>query len=246
MERRIQVLLADASEEFCLLVSAILHHSGSFTVVGHANSVADALKLARELRPALLLTDAAFPDGSAFSLLRQAAPYVGATVICTAQNVNDVLLRAGSEGVRFVLTRPFTEAQLLAALDQAARLPRIVDDFRFSAAITGVLREAGVPLHVKGYECLHKAVFLALHRPELLHRLTKELYPTIAAQQNTSAFCVERNMRGAVTMAWLAQGGGVPCGPLSELLCLDRSPGLGSFLAAAVSAVRRKLSEHAA
>jgi len=246
MERRTSVLVVDGSAEFRLLVDTILRHSGTFRVAAQTDSAVEAAELARRLRPDLLLTDAVLPDGNAYRLHDQAAPYVGNTVICTGQNYNEVLLRSGCEDIRFLVTRPFTEEQFLGILRQAASSCRVVDGERLYSLITEILDGACVPAHLKGYDCLKRAVYMILRRPELLHRLTKELYPALGEVFSASAACAERNMRSAVNAAWLAQGRDRRHRSLEDLLGGEQCPGVGAFLAAAAAAVRRLLAERAA
>jgi two-component system nitrate/nitrite response regulator NarL len=47
--------------------------AGGLTVVGEANSVADALSAAARLEPRAVLVDVGLPDGDGFSLARQLA-----------------------------------------------------------------------------------------------------------------------------------------------------------------------------
>ena len=43
---------------------------------------------------------------------------------------------------------------------------------------------------------------LAIHDPELMHAVTKILYPTVAKTNNTTASRVERAIRHAIEVAW--------------------------------------------
>lgn len=66
-----------------------------------------------------------------------------------------------------------------------------------------LLREIGVPAHLRGYAYLVEAVTLVLRQPEVLYHMTGELYPAVARKYNTTASGAERAMRHAVETAWL-------------------------------------------
>ena len=81
-----------------------------------------------------------------------------------------------------------------------AALPR--DPHSLETEITGILHEIGVPAHIKGYQYLRDAIMLSVHDPEMLNSITKQLYPTIARQNQTTSSRVERAIRHAIEVAW--------------------------------------------
>lgn len=66
-----------------------------------------------------------------------------------------------------------------------------------------VLREVGVPAHLKGHAYLAEAVMLALQHPDYLRHMMDRLYPAVARKYHTTPASVERAMRHAVETAWL-------------------------------------------
>ena len=68
--------------------------------------------------------------------------------------------------------------------------------------ITNIIHEIGVPAHIKGYMYLREAITMVVNDMELLSAVTKELYPSIAKNYNTTASRVERAIRHAIEVAW--------------------------------------------
>lgn len=66
------------------------------------------------------------------------------------------------------------------------------------AAVTNIMNELGIPAHTKGYRYLRDAVVLSTENPDLIGKVTKVLYPTIADTYNTTPIRVERVMRHAI------------------------------------------------
>lgn len=60
----------------------------------------------------------------------------------------------------------------------------------------------GIPAHIKGYTFLREAVKMVIGNPDIINRITKELYPGIARTYDTSASKVERAIRHAIEVAW--------------------------------------------
>lgn len=60
------------------------------------------------------------------------------------------------------------------------------------------LTKLGVPSHLLGYEYLKVGLSKVLENPSLIHSMTKELYPLIAKECNSTGSRVERTIRHAV------------------------------------------------
>ncbi len=73
--------------------------------------------------------------------------------------------------------------------------------------IARMLAAVGVPTNLLGYGYLRTALTLMLAQPEMSHGLMRSLYPEVALRHATTARCVERAIRHAISQAW-ARGGG--------------------------------------
>ena len=68
--------------------------------------------------------------------------------------------------------------------------------------VSELLRELGVPTHIYGYKYLQAAIGAVMQEPNLLHGVTKELYPMVANQFETTSSRVERAIRHSIEVAW--------------------------------------------
>ena len=66
-----------------------------------------------------------------------------------------------------------------------------------------VLREIGVPEHLKGYRCMITAVVMVVEDPDIIECITKGLYPAVAKKLGTTPSRVERAIRHAIEVAWM-------------------------------------------
>ena len=73
------------------------------------------------------------------------------------------------------------------------------------AEITNIIHEIGVPAHIKGYLYLREAIKMVIDNVELLGAVTKELYPSIAKEFNTTPSRVERAIRHAIEVDTINQ-----------------------------------------
>ncbi|MBQ2766064.1 MAG: sporulation initiation factor Spo0A C-terminal domain-containing protein [Clostridia bacterium] len=74
-------------------------------------------------------------------------------------------------------------------------------DVELNIIIANLMREIGIPPHLKGYRYLLSAVKLVYTDSELIRNVLKELYMYVACEYDTTVSCVERNMRTALKTA---------------------------------------------
>ena len=78
----------------------------------------------------------------------------------------------------------------------------MVTGHNLEAEVTSVIHEIGVPAHIKGYQYLRDAIIMVINDMDILNSITKQLYPSIAKQYNTTPSRVERAIRHAIEVAW--------------------------------------------
>jgi len=75
-------------------------------------------------------------------------------------------------------------------------------DNDIDVVISDIMRQIGVPAHIKGYQYLRSAIKLSVNDSEMLGSVTKLLYPTVAKMYSTTPSRVERAIRHAIEVAW--------------------------------------------
>lgn len=69
--------------------------------------------------------------------------------------------------------------------------------------VSNLLKEIGVPAHIKGYRYIRYAIIYVLEEDDAaIESVTKRLYPSVAKHFETTASRVERAMRHAIEVAW--------------------------------------------
>ena len=68
--------------------------------------------------------------------------------------------------------------------------------------VTEILHQIGVPAHIKGYHYLRDSIIMAVSNPDVINAVTKQLYPSVAKNFNTTSSRVERAIRHAIEVAW--------------------------------------------
>ena len=206
MEHEVRVMLADASEEFRILLEETIENAGGFHVVGSTGDGAEVLALAQECQPDILVMDVVLPGLDGFGLLRQMRTQeTPPQVIVTSAFCNqETVARAMELGVYFFLPKPVCEASLLEHMRQAVAPKTEAEPHppALEGLVTAIIHEIGVPAHIKGYQYLREAIMIAVGDMEVINAVTKILYPEVAKRYATTPSRVERAIRHAIEVAW--------------------------------------------
>ena len=68
--------------------------------------------------------------------------------------------------------------------------------------MTDIIHKFGVPAHIKGYHYLRSAILKSATNEKILDSITKQLYPYVAKEYQTTPSRVERAIRHAIEIAW--------------------------------------------
>ena len=103
MEKRTRVLLADANEEFRILLRQLLEETGEFEVAASTGDGPMVMELVRRTKPELILMDVVLPGLDGFGILRQLAEEPGErkVIVISAFCSQQAVSRAVELGVYF-------------------------------------------------------------------------------------------------------------------------------------------------
>ncbi len=124
----------------------------------------------------------------------------------------EVIRHTLSLGARYFMVKPYSleslQKRIMDVLGQRDR-PRMgqsvsapVQNKSMDERITNVFLTVGIPAHIKGYHFLRQAIKYVIADESLVSRITKDLYPRVAAAYDTTPSKVERAIRHAIEVAW--------------------------------------------
>ncbi len=214
---KVRLILADDNNSLRQQLAEYFSMREEFEVVGLAADGVEAFELLKSANADAMLLDVIMPRMDGFAVLQkwnELKDHPNTQIILlTALGRDDFIARAMELGGAYYIVKPF---------DMEASAQRILDICKKQAAQPQVRHEAppsanavsseeqlanlflsiGIPAHIKGYGYLREAVRLVLDQPEIINRITKELYPGIARRFGTTPSKVERAMRHAIEVAW--------------------------------------------
>lgn len=100
--------------------------------------------------------------------------------------------------------RGLTLEDLLKSVNESIQIEEVSEKsgVEIEKRVTDIMKEVGVPAHIKGYQYVRYSIIYVLENPEAIGSITKVLYPDVAKKFGTTASRVERAMRHAIDVAW--------------------------------------------
>lgn len=215
--RGTRILVVDDHGSLRRSMAEFLRKQEDITVVKEAANGVEALKCLAEDSFDIVVTDLVMPMMDGYTLLEEMQRLklspMPKTIAVTALGRDDFVMRAVELGVMFYMVKPFEVEHLLGHIREivnggAKAAPPIVMtggqqrvptlDERLSSLFLTI----GIPAHIKGYQFLRIGVKMVVENPDVINRITKELYPGIAKHFGTTASKVERAIRHAIEVAW--------------------------------------------
>jgi len=226
---KLKLLITEDNPKFCKALSDYFDTKDEIEVVGVALDGASALQCIQELEPDVLILDIIMPILDGLSVLEKMKemnlkkrPRV---IVLSAVGQERLTQRAASLGVDYYILKPFSldilykrildicidedtfllEQQAtsygLTTYEQYAQRAQ-EREHQIEAEVTQLIRELGVPPHLKGYQYMREAIIMCVKDMDVIGQMTKKLYPNIATKFNTLPTRVERAIRHAIEVAW--------------------------------------------
>jgi len=213
MDKKTSILIADANEEFRVLLAETIEYEG-FEVLGIARDGHEAVKMAIELAPDVLLLDLVLSGVDGLGVMKAVNglnPKKKPAYFVLSSFANEIVsAEAASLGACYFMIKPcdkeaLTERLRLIKWKENGELSNIRasrTEQSVESMVTSIIHEIGVPAHIKGYQYLREAIMIAVDNMEVINAITKVLYPQVAKKYGTTASRVERAIRHAIEVAW--------------------------------------------
>lgn len=225
--KKIKVGIVDDNKDFCEVVAKSLSSQADMEVMFIANDGVQAIEKFKEgMNPDILILDIIMPHMDGFGVMEtlntmelEDYPRI---IVTSAIGIDTIINKAMSLGAQYYLVKPVNMGLLHKRINQLSSSPSemfihettgsnlnksrlyrdaiVKNDLEID--ITNLIHEIGVPAHIKGYQYLRDAISLAVSNMDIIGAITKELYPTVATMNNTTASKVERAIRHAIELAW--------------------------------------------
>ncbi len=220
--QKLNVAIADDNERMLNLLSKIVESDEELQVVGTARDGEEVCKIIKDKNPDVVLLDIIMPklDGlgvldkvRADQSIKKSPKFIMISAIGQEKITEDAFVK----GADYYIMKPFDNEMVIDRIKSVRSSAAKISDVRkvapyekkkdflknnLESDVTDIIHEIGVPAHIKGYQYLRDAIMMSVNDTEMLHSITKILYPTIAKRFQTTPSRVERAIRHAIEVAW--------------------------------------------
>lgn len=220
--QKIRVLIADDNREYVGVLCEYLKRESRIEIVGCAYDGLEAINMIRMSEPDFLILDMVMPNLDGIGVLERlnnTSLSKKPKVLVVSAVLNDsIAAKTISLGAEYFMLKPVDFDALINRItmfsyDDEQTIKELHNPEFFSlkkqkeandmeTKVTNVIHEIGIPAHIKGYQYLRHAIIMVVNDLDIINSITKELYPTVAKDFNTTPSRVERAIRHAIEVAW--------------------------------------------
>lgn len=212
MKNKLKVLIADDSAQFGKECQKELKNAG-FDVLITPKDGSRVMSVLESQHIDALVMDAFMANGDGIDVLENInnslteKPLVVLLSSVDSQDFEEQMINAGADYYFIKPVSPLSVAKRIVRLaswktEKKKREQSPFTDSDMDVVISDIMRQIGVPAHIKGYQYLRSAIKLSVNDDEMLSSVTKLLYPTVAKMYETTPSRVERAIRHAIEVAW--------------------------------------------
>lgn len=223
LNKKCKVLIADDDRDFANALSCALRANDRFEDVGSVSDGLEALEMIDLAKPDVVILDLVMPNLDGFGVLERIEPKTNSdspVFIMVSPIANEkTAANAIAMGAEYFMQKPIDTESLLSRILMFADENDAVEETRakigtdmhivkrpphrdIETMVTEIIHEIGIPAHIKGYQYLRHAIIMVVDNLDVINSITKELYPTVAKDFNTTPSRVERAIRHAIEVAW--------------------------------------------
>jgi two-component system response regulator (stage 0 sporulation protein A) len=225
---KIGIEIVDDNEINIRLIQTILESREEFQVVGVATDGETAIRNIKAHEPDVVLLDIIMPGVDGLGVLEdirrdaevKKQPKI---LMVTAIGRDDITCEAFQKGADYYIMKPFVAQELIRHITMTlqpkpqkaqagiagtdmrrAELEKEESDLQvmLESDIMKIFASLGISAIAGGYRYLRDAVILAVTEPQVMNRVTKDLYPVIAEKYEATKDNVERQIRRAIEIGW--------------------------------------------
>jgi len=224
VNKKIKVLVADDNVAFGMIICEFLESQSDIEVCGRVENGEDAIEMIEKTKPDIVVLDIIMPRLDGLGVLTRYKNVNSSEkplfIILSAVGQDAITQQALSLGAIYYIVKPFDLSVLVERIRELVKThsPTVIrmeqpaptsyssrsvsSTDSVQSKITQIMRDVGVPAHIKGYQYMRDAIMMAVQDREIISAVTKRLYPELAKTHKTTPSRVERAIRHAIEVAW--------------------------------------------
>ena len=213
--KKVNVVIFEGNEELLNELKEYFAESAEFELCAATANGNSAREILKSKNPDVAVVDLVLAGCDGFGVLDTLkAEKPDCMSIAIGGFVDDKIVdRAIEHGAMYYLAKPVTADTVIERVKELSsersfvhKVSGNIRDKRkinsIDEKISNIFITIGIPPHIKGFSYLREGIKMAVDNPNIINRVTKELYPRIGEKFSTSASKVERAIRHAIEVAW--------------------------------------------
>lgn len=225
MDNKIKVLVSDDNTAFGMIITEFLEAQNDMVVTARVENGEEAIEMIDKTNPDIVILDIIMPRLDGLGVLAKYKDLDPSKkplfIILSAVGQDTITQQALALGAIYYIVKPFDLNVLVERIREVVRshtptvmrmdsLSQPIDlsktnannEVNVQTKVTQIMRDVGIPAHIKGYQYIRDAIIMAINDTEIISAVTKRLYPELAKNHNTTPSRVERAIRHAIEVAW--------------------------------------------
>ena len=225
MSKKIKVLLADDSIVLKEQLTKAIVKEESIEFSKHITDGREVIESIKEIMPDIIICDLILPFKDGIEILEELSHLnlrrMPMVVVATAVTTDKIIRQCMEYGANYFIAKPCNPDNLIKIIKKLTTDIEENNIFKMSeekvdensyitnniaeiieSKVTNIIHKVGIPAHIKGYKYLRCAIKKTIIDEDIINSVTKELYPEVAKEYNTTPPRVERAIRHAIEVAW--------------------------------------------
>lgn len=220
--KKVRVLIADDNRDYTELLRSYIGREPEIEIVGCAYDGVEAVNMVRMTEPDFLILDMVMPNLDGIGVLERLQSLrvkkMPRVLVVSAVLNDSIAAKTIALGAEYFMLKPvdfnvLANRILMFSKEEEVQSTELGGKNYIAGAekkapvdmetmVTDIIHEIGIPAHIKGYQYLRHAIMMVVEDLDIINSITKELYPTVAKDFNTTSSRVERAIRHAIEVAW--------------------------------------------
>ena len=217
-DSQINILIVDTGYE--ILSKQLTSKYERINIIKATDNGSNIYEIIKSSKPNIVIMDVFMSGMDGLDILEQIRSDIELNnvkvIIISSIGSPRIISMAFGMGADYYIRKPYSPDILLKRIEQLMNMNNesqnnnetneekinMIIDNSLENEVTDIIRELGVPAHIKGYQYIRDGIIMAVKDMNMINYITKLLYPTIAKKYKTTSSSVERAIRHAIEVAW--------------------------------------------
>ena len=226
MKTKIKVVVIEDNAIINQMLNDILNEDEDIDVIDSCTNGIEGMASIDKNTPDVVILDIIMPECDGFTIIKtEKLKHPDCKFIVLSSLSQDTFVtKALNAGASYYIMKPFQKSVLIERIHDVCKTKEDMvspqseqvisknvvtsntneekSNKTLNMKISSMLMSVGIPANAWGYQFLRSAIILVSQHPDYTKSITKQLYPLVAKQYETTASRVERSIRHAIEMAW--------------------------------------------